>query len=233
MQPRIQKILEGITRTQRIAGAYIFSGPPGAGKKEAAAEFTRLLECKEQDIFNIVPDGASLKIDQIRELQSWVRFGPSAGAYLTAIIEGADTLTDEAAGAFLKTLEEPPPGVVFILIVEREDRLPDTIHSRCQRIVFPETMEEWTPSPEFSSFHEELKKIKGAPLLALFQFSARLEKEKEKLEEILYDLVHCARHELADTHCARVILDTVRFLKRRANVKLALDVMCLKMAEGR
>src|SRR3989339_179014 len=112
------RVLEGIVRNGRIASAYLFSGPPGSGKREEAGAFSDQLGSKSVDKIVIEPKGASLKIEQVRELQQLVRFGPSMSPVQCVIVAGADTMTDEAAGAFLKTLEEPPAGVVFVLLVE-------------------------------------------------------------------------------------------------------------------
>ncbi|MFH1347650.1 MAG: hypothetical protein ABIH22_03065, partial [Candidatus Margulisiibacteriota bacterium] len=84
---RVKKILEGIAKSGRVCGAYLFLGPPGTEKKETAEEFVSLLECAKQDRFIVAPSGTSIKIDQIRELQTWVRYGPSAGKYLVTIVE--------------------------------------------------------------------------------------------------------------------------------------------------
>ncbi|MEA3493783.1 MAG: hypothetical protein U9R38_05300 [Candidatus Margulisiibacteriota bacterium] len=229
MDSRIKKILDGIIASDRVAGAYIFSGPPGVGKNEAAKEFASLLGCKKQDQIFIGPDGATLKIGQVRELQGWVRFGPSAGKYLIAVVSGADTLTGEAAAAFLKTLEEPAKGVVFVLLVERDDRLPATIHSRCQRIIFPEKVVTWEADPELKSFYKELEMIDQK---SVFRFSGILEKEKERIEDLLYNLVYFSRYQLGKIEFARIILDGLRYIKRRSNLKLTLDVMCLRLADA-
>lgn len=226
---RIKKILEGVAKSDRVAGAYVFLGPPGVGKKENAEAFAQILECKKQDKIVIGPSGTSLKIDQIRELQSWVKYGPSASRYLLVIVEKADTLTDQAAAAFLKTLEEPAPGVVFVLLAEREDRIPETILSRCQKIVFSEKLEGWKPNQDFRPFYDEVRSINKMETLKLLQLSARLGKEKERIEDLLYDMAHFVRHELFDARGTRIILDTLRYIKRKANLKLALDVMCLKL----
>ncbi|MFC1568549.1 AAA family ATPase [Candidatus Margulisiibacteriota bacterium] len=228
---RVSKILDGIAQSDRVAGAYLFIGPPGVGKKAAAENFSEQLKCAKQDRFAIAPAGTSLKIDQIRELQTWVRYGPTISRYLTVIVNGADAMTDEAAGAFLKTLEEPAPGVVFLLLAEREDKLPATIMSRCQRIMFAEATGAWQPNQELRPFYNDLKNVRRQGAAAALQFSDKLKKEKERIEELLYDLLHFARYELADTRAARIILDTVRYLKRKASFKLALDVMCLKIGE--
>ena len=229
---RVQKILEGIVRSDRVAGAYLFLGPPDVGKKENAEAFARILECKKQDKIVIGPSGVSLKIDAIRELQTWVKYGPSASRYLLVIVEKADSLTDQAAAAFLKTLEEPAPGVVFVLLAEREDKIPATIASRCQKIIFSEKRVDWKPERSLDPFYAELRNINKKGALELLQLSAKLGKEKERIEELLYELSYFARHELWDTRSARIILDTLRYIKRRANLKLALDVMCLKLGEN-
>lgn len=226
---RTKNILAGIAKSDRVAGAYLFVGPPGVGKRAEAEAFADQLQCKKQDKLLLVPDGASFKIDQVRELQTWVRYGPSASRYLLVIIDQADTITGPAAAAFLKTLEEPAPGVVFILLAEREDKIPKTVISRCQKIIYSEKAEEWQLEPGFASFYEELKKVNKKNCLELFEFSGVLEKEKEGIEALLYSLSHFARHRLSNVHYARVILDTLRHIKRKANLRLALNIMCLKL----
>ena len=81
-------------------------------------------------------DSRDLRICQIRRLQRVLSLAPYGGGQRVAILDDADTLHVEAANAFLKTLEEPPEGTVIILIAEREERLPETVRSRCQRIAF-------------------------------------------------------------------------------------------------
>ncbi|MFH1541973.1 MAG: hypothetical protein ABIE84_02655 [bacterium] len=230
---RVENILQGIVRNDRVAGAYLFSGAESAKKREQAEKFAELLGCQKQDIFVVEPDGASVKIEQVRELQKWVRFGPAVSKYLVLIVDRADTLTDQAAGAFLKTLEEPAPGVVFILLVAREDKLPATILSRCQKIIFADQQVAWAKGIEYAAFYAELSScLAASSVSAWLKFSAVLSQEKEEIEKLLYDLVNFCRSELHNVKAARVILDTIRFIKRRANFKLALDVMCLKLGEN-
>ena len=81
-------------------------------------------------------DSRDLRICQIRRVEHLLSLSPYAGRHRVAIIDAADTLHAEAANAFLKTLEEPPDGSVIILLVEREERLPETMLSRCQRLPF-------------------------------------------------------------------------------------------------
>lgn len=82
------------------------------------------------------PDSRDLRICQVRRLERLLSLSPYAGRHRVAIVDAADTLRAEAANAFLKTLEEPPPGSVIILLAEREERLPETVLSRCQRLSF-------------------------------------------------------------------------------------------------
>lgn len=81
-------------------------------------------------------DSRDLRICQVRRLERVLSLSPYAGARRVAIVDAADTLRAEAANAFLKTLEEPPPGSVIVLLAEREERLPETVLSRCQRVAF-------------------------------------------------------------------------------------------------
>jgi DNA polymerase-3 subunit delta' len=82
------------------------------------------------------PESRDLRICQVRRLERVLSLSPYAGGRRIAIIDAADTLHVEAANAFLKTLEEPPEGTVIILLAEREERLPETVLSRCQRLAF-------------------------------------------------------------------------------------------------
>jgi DNA polymerase-3 subunit delta' len=81
-------------------------------------------------------DSRNLRICQVRRLERVLSLAPYAGKRRVAIVDAADTLQTEAANAFLKTLEEPPAGTVIVLLAENEERLPETVRSRCQRIPF-------------------------------------------------------------------------------------------------
>jgi len=220
-----------LEKVQRVAAAYLFCGPPDSDKTADALQFAENLGSRKHDLIRVAPDGASIKIEQVRELQSRVRYGPSAGEHLCVLIEPADTLTPEAAAAFLKTLEEPPPRVVFILLVEREDRLPATIVSRCQRVVFGESVRAWQVKAENEPFYAELRRVREKSVGQLLALSTELQKERadERLEPLLYDLAFFAREELQDIRLVRVLLEAVKNCKRKANLKLNLDVACLEM----
>lgn len=228
----MHRILEGIIKSKRVASGYLFIGPPSSSKAEDALAFAQDLNCRKLDLVRLKPEGASLKIEQIRELQGRIRYGPSASEYLVVVFEQADSMTPDAALAFLKTLEEPPPRVVFVLLVEREDRIPMTVVSRCQRIFFGEREKKWEPDPALGPFYAELKNIRKKSILELFELSGKLEKEKEKIEELLYGLVFFAREELKNIKLVRSLLEAVKNLKKKANLKLTLDNLCLRMGES-
>ena len=141
----------------RLSHAYIFDGPEGVGKGACARALAALLLCEmpqdgdscgcclscrqlevgtHPDCIILTPDGKSLRIKQIRELRARLAGSASYGGYTVVIIEQADSMTLEAANAFLKTVEEPQGPTCFILITSQADRLPDTIRSRAQMVRF-------------------------------------------------------------------------------------------------
>lgn len=225
----VQHVLSGIIRSRRVASAYLFTGPVSSAKAEEAEAFAAALGCQPIDRLTIAPTGATIKIEQVWELQQLCRFGPAVSDYQVITVKEADKLTPEAAAAFLKTLEEPPARVVFILLIDREERLPATIASRCQKIIFEEVWQPWQPKPEWQQYYAGLKGIAQKSLNELLAFSALLEKEKEHLEELLYDLAYYARYELNKVRLVRELLQAIKRLKQKANVKICLDVACLKM----
>jgi DNA polymerase-3 subunit gamma/tau len=155
-QDAVVRTLTTAIETGRLAHAYLFSGPRGSGKTSAAKILARCIECvngptAEPDntcpnctaildgtAFDVVEiDAASNRgIDEIRALRDAVKFPPSVMRAKVYIIDEAHMLTKEGANAFLKTLEEPPPHVVFILATTAPEALPATILSRCQRYAF-------------------------------------------------------------------------------------------------
>jgi DNA polymerase-3 subunit gamma/tau len=134
-QEQAVSLLTESIKQKRIAHAYLFCGGRGTGKTSVARIVARDIGCNPEDIIEI--DAASNRgIDEIRELRDAVRTMPFSSPYKVYIIDEAHMLTKEAANALLKTLEEPPAHVVFILATTDPDKLPQTIVSRCQKIVF-------------------------------------------------------------------------------------------------
>ena len=137
----------------KVGHAYLFTGPAGIGKKTLAKAFATQLLCREKtatpdcrcpgcvrvqtdnhpDLITILPAGGiSIKIEQLRQLQHELFYRPLMGERKVCYFPDAELLTEAAANSFLKTLEEPPPGVVFLFTAVRSDLILPTIRSRCQ-----------------------------------------------------------------------------------------------------
>jgi DNA polymerase-3 subunit gamma/tau len=163
-QEHISQTLKNAISENRVAHAYLFSGPRGCGKTTMARILAKALNCKNRtfaqpcgkcencieisgsssvDVLEI--DGASNNgIDEIRTLRENVKFASANSKYKIYIIDEAHQITTQAFNALLKTLEEPPQHVVFILATTEQHKIPVTILSRCQKyrfkLIFKEQM---------------------------------------------------------------------------------------------
>ncbi len=155
-QEHVTRTLRNALDGQRIAQAYLFAGPRGSGKTSTARILARALNCdrgisgepcgecdnciaiatgRSLDVMEI--DAASNRgIDDIKELRETVKYAPAQGRFKVYIVDEVHQLSKDAFNAFLKTLEEPPPGVVFVLATTEPHRILATILSRCQRFDF-------------------------------------------------------------------------------------------------
>jgi len=155
-QQHVVRTLENAIRTGRVAHAYIFSGARGVGKTTTARILAKALNCVQGptpqpcnqcpscleiaasnslDVLEI--DAASNRgIDQVRELREMVRYAPVGGRHKVVILDEAHMLTAEASNALLKTLEEPPEKVIFVMATTEPEKLVDTIRSRAQHFHF-------------------------------------------------------------------------------------------------
>ena len=135
-----KKYLSNSIKSNMISHAYMFEGPSGVGKNTMARELAAIL-LEMENLFNspdyieIKPDGNSIKIAQIRKLQSDILVKPYK-SYKIYVIDEAQKMTVEAQNALLKTLEEPPKYAIIILITNNKESLLDTIKSRCEIIKF-------------------------------------------------------------------------------------------------
>ena len=134
-QEHIVKALQGAIQEGRIFHAYLFAGPRGTGKTSLARIFAREIGTSEKDIYEL--DAASnTSVEDIRELTEGARTLPFESEKKVYIIDEVHMLSKSAFNAFLKTLEEPPQHVVFILATTELEKLPDTVVSRCQFFTF-------------------------------------------------------------------------------------------------
>jgi DNA polymerase-3 subunit gamma/tau len=155
-QQHVTETLKNAIKNDRVAHAYIFSGARGVGKTTAARILAKALNCVkgptaqpcgECDSCKEIAAGTSLDvieidaasnrgIDQIRELREMVRYAPAASRSKVVILDEAHMLTGEASNALLKTLEEPPDRVIFVMATTQPEDLVDTIRSRSQHFHF-------------------------------------------------------------------------------------------------
>ncbi|MFC5995952.1 DNA polymerase III subunit delta' [Pseudonocardia hispaniensis] len=161
-QPAVVAELSAAVRDPAaMTHAWLFTGPPGSGRSVAARAFAAGLQCPQQgcgacsvcrtvlarthaDVREVVPEGLSIKVDEMRTLVQLAARSPSTGRWQILIISDADRLGERAANALLKAIEEPAPHTVFLLCApsDHPEDVPITIRSRCRPIPLR------TPSPE-------------------------------------------------------------------------------------
>lgn len=159
-QEHISKTIKNAIASNKISHAYLFTGPRGTGKTSIAKLIARAVNCTGDDVLcgdcancieisanqssDIIEiDAASNNgVDEIRDIKDKVKYAPSSCKYKVYIIDETHMLTTQAFNALLKTLEEPPSHVIFILATTEPHKIPLTILSRCQRFDFRRISEE-------------------------------------------------------------------------------------------
>lgn len=154
-QQHIVQALQAAMSKDQVGHAFLFYGPAGTGKKALAGGIAQALNCARfpegpcetcqscqriarrthPDVHWIAPEGKTIRIEQVRQIVKIASLLPREGRRQIFILEAVQGFTPEAANSLLKTLEEPPAAVVFILLAEKPGLLPTTVVSRCQ--VFP------------------------------------------------------------------------------------------------
>ncbi len=205
-QAHITRTLQNAIRANRIAHAYLFTGVRGVGKTTAARILAKALNCENGptpapcnqcaqcqqitggnclDVLEI--DGASNRgIDEIRQIIENVRYQPAKCRFKIYIIDEVHQVTKDAFNALLKTLEEPPPSVKFILATTEPHRLPETILSRCQRFDFRRiSLREIVQRLEEIASSEGLRITQGALISLAREADGSMRDAQSLLEQVL------------------------------------------------
>ena len=205
-QDHVTRTLQNAIRAGRVAHAYLFTGVRGVGKTTAARILAKALNCEKGptetpcnqcsqcqeitqgssiDVLEI--DGASNRgIDEIRQIIENVRYQPAKCRFKIYIIDEVHQVTKDAFNALLKTLEEPPPSVKFILATTEPHRLPETILSRCQRYDFRRiSLREIIARLGAIAKSEGLQVTDGALLLLAREADGSMRDAQSLLEQVL------------------------------------------------
>uniref|UniRef100_A0A7C4TB39 DNA polymerase III subunit gamma/tau n=1 Tax=candidate division WOR-3 bacterium TaxID=2052148 RepID=A0A7C4TB39_UNCW3 len=221
-QGHIVLSLKGAINKGEIGHAFLFAGPRGVGKTTMARIFAKSLNCingptihpcqecqscreitvsRSVDVIEI--DGASNRgIDEVRNLREGIKYAPLHSRYKVYIIDEVHMLTQEAFNALLKTLEEPPPNVVFILATTNPSKIPATILSRCQRFIFKRLS-----LSEITTRLKEIAQKEGIKITerALFYLAQRADGSIRDGESILEQLSSFVEDEITEEDVFKLV----------------------------
>lgn len=221
-QTHIVLSLKGAINSRAIGHAFLFAGPRGVGKTTMARIFAKSLNCingpttspcqecpackeitvsRSIDVIEI--DGASNRgIEEIRNLRESIKYAPLQGRFKIYIIDEVHMLTQEAFNALLKTLEEPPASVIFILATTNPAKVPATIISRCQRFMFKRlSISEITRRLKFIAEKEGLEITEKA----LYYLALRADGSIRDGESILEQLSSFVEGKITEDHVFKLI----------------------------
>ncbi len=218
----VKKELIQTIKLNKLSHSYLFIGNEGIGKKLIAKEFAKMILCLDEnkycnkcksciefdssnnpDFVFIEPDGASIKIEQVRQMQRKIWEAPIISTKKVYIIDNADLMTKEAQNCLLKTLEEPPEFVTIILVGASENSFLSTIKSRCTIIKYQNIADE-----EILQYLKQKHNIDNISedLIPVFQGSigkAENYKDKQELYDDIFNIIDNAKK-----------LDLIDFLKK-------------------
>ena len=217
---KIKQDLQDIIDNNTISHSYMFVGIDGIGKKLIAKEFARKILCLNKqnqncatcdscikfnssnnpDFLEIFPDGNSIKIAQMREMQEKVYQKPIVSDKKVFIIDQVEKMTEEAQNSLLKTLEEPPEYMVIILITSNENKLLNTVKSRCIRINFTglskQDITKYAGAHQINISSQNLLEMCGGSI-------GKLEKINENIDD--YNILELATNKLIDGKLKNVV----------------------------
>jgi DNA polymerase-3 subunit delta' len=181
LQEAVSAASDSTNQSQEMTHAWLFTGPPGSGRSNAALAFAAALVCRNggcndctdcktattgshADVELIKTEGLSIKIDEVRDLITRASWSPAVGNYRVVVIEDADRLTESAASALLKAIEEPGLRTVWLLCAPSSTDVLPTIRSRTRSLVLR--------TPSIAAVAKLLEKEKFSPAVA--DFAARV-----------------------------------------------------------
>jgi DNA polymerase-3 subunit delta' len=210
-QPRAVALLQQALAADRVAHAYAFVGAPGSGRTTAALAFATALLCERgtgcgacrgckladarqhPDLHVIVPTPPddkpkgpkAIRIGAVRDLERQAALRPVMGGRKVFVVDDADRMTDVTPQAFLKTLEEPPPRTIIILVLPRARALPATVLSRCQIVPFQPRRDAAGTAALVGEAFDALREIRAKGLDALLRHSQAAERDRDRAEQLI------------------------------------------------
>ena len=237
---KIKQELQENIKNNTVSHSYLFIGQDGIGKKLFAREFAKMSLCLDEnkpcdkcsscikfnsennpDFIIIEPDVNSIKISQIREMQENVYKKPIVSNKKVIIIDNSDKMTEEAQNSLLKTLEEPPEYIMIILISSNENKLLNTIKSRCLKISFNSV-----PTKDIINYitKEQILSNPSESLLAMCNGSiGKLIKMSQNIEE--YNEIEKSTNELIDGKVSNIVKMFSNFEILYKSKEIVLDLL--------
>ena len=272
---KVKEYLNLSIQSQNIPHSYMFVGKAGISKKLFAREYAKRIMCinpneecescikfetnSNPDYLEIIPEGKTLKIEQIRKMQERIAEKPIVSNKKVYIIDDADLMSEESQNCLLKTLEEPPEYAVIILIVANESKILATIKSRCVIVKFdkltnseiksiePNLTDEFIESLEGSLEHlekaderqEQFKQLKNivntvqnGTLVELFNKSNLLYDTKDDIISML-EYLNLLFFEKRWTKCVEIVENTKRKILANNNYDMCIDYLLMHIWEDR
>jgi len=237
-----KRILSGAVAKGRVPNAYLFIGTDALSLLNEAVTFARSLGSRSADLLIVSTSSSStgaqnksIKIDEIRQITDFVKYGPAVSSWKVIIMDGAEKMTDEAFNSFLKTLEEPHKNILFILTTVRESFIPRTISSRCQKVLFSNEVET-EGNDSYDEIAENILKTAEMSIPQLLQVSEEMSEDKnlaETLNKVLFRLRNKIDHGSRQQFLSmKQIFSTKKAIERNSNKRLALDSMFLSLKEA-